>query len=69
MRKRCASSRPTEHRKRIASCVAGISIEKIATGKPASSATFSAMLSENAVLPIEGRPATMIKSPACIPES
>ena len=31
-------------------------------------ATCSAILIENAVLPIAGRPATIIKSPACKPE-
>ena len=42
---------------------APIFIENIATGKPVSSATFSAILIENAVLPMDGRPATIIKSP------
>jgi hypothetical protein len=32
-------------------------------GQPVSSATFSAMFSENAVLPIDGRPATITRSP------
>ncbi len=39
-----------------------------ATGSFASRATFSAMLSEKAVLPMDGRPATMIRSPGCSPE-
>ena len=52
---------------RIASWVAPISMLKIATGTPFSTATCSAMLSANAVLPIDGRPATMTRSPGCRP--
>ncbi len=70
---RCWSKRPTEPIIRVANWVAPISIEKIATGKPEPnppipSAIFSAILIEKAVLPIDGRPATIIKSPPCNPE-
>ena len=43
-------------------------MENTATGRPVSKATFSAILSEKAVLPMEGRPATIIKSPPCMPD-
>ncbi|MNR14826.1 hypothetical protein D3C85_1313220 [compost metagenome] len=67
VRSRCWSSRPTEPSIRMASCTPAISIENTATGRPCSTATCSPMFSENAVLPIDGRPATMIRSPACMP--
>ncbi|MNT48337.1 hypothetical protein D3C72_1851120 [compost metagenome] len=51
----------------MASWVPAISIENTATGRPCSTATCSPMFSENAVLPIDGRPATMIRSPPCMP--
>ena len=50
------------------SCVPGISIENTATGRPYSTATYSPIFIENAVLPIDGRPATMISSPPCMPD-
>ena len=53
---------------RIASWAPPISIENTATGAPYSIATCSAMFSENEVLPIDGRPATMTRSPGCRPE-
>ena len=43
-------------------------MENTATGRPCSMATCSPMFIENEVLPIEGRPATMIRSPPCMPD-
>ncbi len=60
--------RPTEEIIRKASCEADISIEKMATAFLPRIATASAIFTENAVLPIEGRAATMIKSEGCRPE-
>ena len=60
--------RPTEDRKRVAICGPDISRLKIATGRRSSTPTCSAMLSANAVLPMDGRPATTIMSPGCRPE-
>ena len=48
---------------RMASCVPPISMENTPTGGPASTATFSAMLRGEGRCPMEGRPATMIRSP------
>ena len=70
LRMSCNGTPPHEESMRVISCSAGISMEKIST-EPftfGSSATFSAMLSENAVLPMDGRPATMMRSPGCRPE-
>ena len=61
------STRPSDEIMRIASCSRDISIENTATGVLAEIAAFSAMLSANVVLPIDGRPATMIRSPGCRP--
>jgi hypothetical protein len=52
---------------RNASCSRDISIENTATGLLKAIAAFSATLSANVVLPIEGRPATMTRSPGCNP--
>ena len=60
--------RPMEPTIRTASCAAPISIENTATGRPSLSATCSAMLMASEVLPIEGRAASTIMSPACMPE-
>ncbi len=68
VRSRCWSSRPTDDSMRSASCEAPISIEKTATGMPWSMATYSPMLRASEVLPIDGRPATMIRSPGWKPE-
>ena len=59
--------RPMEPTIRTASCAAPISIENTATGSPSFSATCSAMLMANAVLPIDGRAASTTRSPACRP--
>jgi hypothetical protein len=64
----CWSTRAIEPSMRVASWLALISMLKIATGNPLSTATYSAMLSASAVLPIDGRPATTIRSPPCRPE-
>jgi hypothetical protein len=53
---------------RVANWAPPISIENTPTGKPESTATFSAMFSAKAVFPMEGRPATMIRSPGWKPE-
>ena len=53
---------------RIASWVPDISMLNTATGSRFSTATCSATLSANAVLPMLGRPATMMRSPPCSPE-
>src|ERR1700675_1105508 len=53
---------------RIASCDAPISIENTATGNLSSSATCSPMLIASELLPIDGRPATMTRSPGCKPD-
>src|SRR5260364_254348 len=66
--KRCASSRPTEPSMRNASCVPGISIENTAIGNPYSIATYSPIFIASEVLPIDGRPATIINSPPCRPD-
>jgi len=55
--------RPTELIKRLQSCTELISIEKMATGILRVNPAYSAMFMAKEVLPIEGRPATMIKSP------
>ena len=68
VRNTCWSKRPTEPSIRITNCVPPISIENTATGKCSFTATCSAIFIENAVLPIDGRPATMIKSPTCKPD-
>ena len=62
------SKRPTEPSIRMTSCAPPISIENTATGNLFSTATCSAILIEKAVLPMEGRPATMIKSPGWRPD-
>ncbi len=56
-----------EHSIRWASCCLDISRLKIATGTFFIIAMCSAMLTANAVLPIDGRAAMMIISPACRP--
>ena len=60
--------RPVEPIRRITSCSAPISILKTATGSFSCTATCSPMLSAKAVLPTDGRAATMIRSPGCMPE-
>ncbi len=60
--------RPIEEIRRNASCEADISIENTATDFLAWIAACSAMLSAKAVLPIDGRAATMIRSDGCRPE-
>ena len=47
---------------------ADISMLNIAADLFEPSAAFSAMLTASVVLPIEGRPAMMIRSPGCRPE-
>src|SRR3546814_10620760 len=61
---------------RVASCSAAISKHKKATGAPSAPsvskyflAALKAMLVTSAVLPIEGRPARMIRSDECMPPS
>ena len=61
------STRPSEEIILNASCSRDISIEKTAEGTPLPIAAFSAMFSASVVLPIEGRPATTIRSPGCSP--
>ena len=46
---------------------ADISMLKIAADFFEPSAAFSAMLTASVVLPMDGRPATMIRSPGCRP--
>ena len=58
---------PSEDIMRSTSARAGISSEKMATGSLAPMATASAMFIAKVVLPIEGRPAMMMRSPACKP--
>ena len=53
--------------KRVTSCSAGISREKIATGLLVRLAALYAKLRAKAVLPTEGRAATIIMSPAWKP--
>ncbi len=52
---------------RSVSASADISIEKIADGTLRSIAAFSAMLTASVVLPIDGRPAMITRSPGCRP--
>ena len=47
---------------------ADISMLKIAADLFEPRAAFSAMFTANVLLPIEGRPAMMIRSPGCMPE-
>ena len=47
---------------------ADISMLKMAADLFEPRAAFSAMLTASVVLPIDGRPATMIRSPGCRPE-
>ena len=63
----CSSTRPSELISRIASCSAGISIENTATGLSPLIATCSARFIAKVVLPIDGRPATMMRSEGCSP--
>ena len=60
--------RPSEEIMRRVSDSADISMLKIAADLFEPSAAFSAMFTASVVLPIEGRPAMMIKSPGCRPE-
>ena len=59
--------RPSEEIMRRVSCSADISMLNIATDLFDPSAAFSAMLTASVVLPMEGRPATMMRSPGCRP--
>ena len=63
----CWSIRPRDESIRIASCSAGISMLKTATDNRPCIAASSTMFIANAVFPIEGRPATMTRSPRCRP--
>ncbi|MND99445.1 hypothetical protein D3C80_918310 [compost metagenome] len=47
---------------------AGISIEKTRAGKSQLNKTLSTKFIANVVLPIDGRAATIIKSPDCMPD-
>ena len=60
--------RPTELIKRFASCTEVISMENTATGILSESPAYSAIFKAKDVLPMEGRPATMMRSPFCSPE-
>ncbi len=66
-RSRWESTRPRLQRIRWATCWRLISIEKKTTGWFSLTAMYSARLSPSAVLPMEGRAATMMSSPACRP--
>ena len=59
--------RPWLATKRWASSVSDISSENIATARPWSMAAFSAMLVTNALLPMLGRAATMMRLPGWKP--
>src|SRR5262249_7442128 len=59
--------RASEQSMRKTSCSFDIWSENTATPVCASRAAYCAMLSAKAVLPMLGRPATMIKSPGCSP--
>ena len=67
VRRCCWSMRPREPTTRKASCDAPISMENTATGSPSCTATCSAMFRAKAVLPMEGRAASTIRSPFCRP--
>ena len=58
----CWLTLPSDEIIRMVSASPGISIEKTATGRLVATATFSAIFIANVVLPIDGRPATMIRS-------
>ena len=60
----CWSIRPSDESILMVSCSAGISMLNTMTGSLARIAASSTRFIENAVFPIEGRPATMIRSPA-----
>ena len=60
-------TRPSDEIMRRLSCSADISIEKIAVGTLRSMAAFSAMFTASVVLPIDGRPAMITRSPGCRP--
>ena len=64
----CWSRRPVDPMMRMASCVAPISMLKMATGIFEARAMCSPMLSASEVLPMLGRPAITIRSPSCSPE-
>ena len=51
----------------MVSCSAGISMLNTMTGSSALTAAVSTRFIENEVFPIDGRPATMIRSPYCRP--
>ncbi len=57
---------PTEASMRVITCSEGISMLKTATEArvPGCTAAYSAMLTASVVLPIDGRPAMMTRSPA-----
>ena len=60
-------TRPSDEIIRCASELADISMLNTATGSSSASAACSAILSAKAVLPIEGLPAIIIRSPFCKP--
>ena len=62
------SIRPSEDSIRMASASAGISILNTRMGVPVLIRAFSTIFIAKVVLPIEGRPATIIRSAGCIPE-
>ncbi len=64
----CWSMRPKDDIMRMAKESAGISIENTSTGLRLLIAACSAMFMTRVVLPIEGLPATIIKSAGCKPE-
>ncbi len=58
----CASTRASEHNIRSTNCSLDISKLKMATVSRFSIAAYCAMDKANAVLPMDGRPARIIKS-------
>src|SRR5918999_488168 len=62
-------TRASAHRRRIPISHLDISSENMAIGNPASTATLRATFVTNDDLPTPGRAATMIRLPACIPDS
>ena len=63
VRRRCSSTRPSEHISRWATSTLDISSVKTATGVPWWSARLDATPSANADLPMLGRPATTTRLP------
>ena len=69
LRRLFSGTPPIEESMRVITCSDGISMLKIATEArvPGCTAAYSAMFTASVVLPMDGRPATMMRSPGRSP--